>query len=115
MKGQQVDLPFLLWAVSWNTTELISNASIQFEYTALMMSKELPEILLHWHRPPWTHGAGTQTKAAHDAMEKWAFEIVGEVIDTEMHGLKSTPHLRANSQKSLCSVSRGRVSSRKSC
>ena len=107
MKGRQVDLPILLWAVSWNTPELISNASVQFEHTALMMSKELLEILLHWHRPPWTHGAGTRMKAAHDAMEKWAFEIVGEVIDAEMHGLKSTltPPEGELTEESLLSIS----------
>jgi|ERR1700722_15101014 len=89
MNSIQVDLPILLWAISWNVQELVENPVVQFMRTALMVSDELPEILANWHKPPRAHGAGTRTKAALEAMNRWAMETVMETIDSEMRALKA--------------------------
>jgi hypothetical protein len=106
MKEWQVDLPILLWAVRWNVPELVSNASVQFERTALMVSDELPQILSRWHRPPHTHNVGTRTKAARVAMDKWALHHVGQVINLEMRALKPilTPPEGELTEESLLSI-----------
>jgi hypothetical protein len=39
MKSVNINLPILLWAISWNVPELISDAKVSAERTALMVSE----------------------------------------------------------------------------
>jgi hypothetical protein len=88
MESQQVDLGILLWAISWNVQELISNPTAHFMQTSLMVSNKLPLVLSQWHKPPQTHSTGTRTKAAGKAMTSWALELICDDLDQEMHQLK---------------------------
>jgi hypothetical protein len=87
MKSLNLNLPILLWAISWNLPELTSNLNVAAERTALMVSKELPGILAHWRRPPRKHGAGVRTKAAYETMNRFALGAVRELVDNEMGAL----------------------------
>ena len=88
MESQQVDLAILIWAISWNVSELITNPTVRFMRTSLMVSDELPLILARWHKPPRTHGSGTRTKAGCKVMDAWALDTVFETVDHEMDALK---------------------------
>jgi hypothetical protein len=41
MKSLDINLPILLWAISWNVPELTSDFNVAAERTALMVSEEL--------------------------------------------------------------------------
>jgi hypothetical protein len=68
MKQQQVDLPLLLWSISWNDPVLNSNTMVHWERTALLASRELPRILRSWYNPPKAHGSGKKTCAGRAAI-----------------------------------------------
>jgi hypothetical protein len=46
MDRLHLNLPLLLWAISWNVPSLTANNRIRFARTALMVSDELPAILV---------------------------------------------------------------------
>jgi hypothetical protein len=48
----KINLPILLWVISWNVEALTADLMIKFARTTLMVSKELPDIIRHWHTPP---------------------------------------------------------------
>jgi hypothetical protein len=87
MEELHVNLPILLWAISWNIEELISNSQARFAKTSLMISEELPGILTHWHQPPRQHNAGVRTKAAKLAMNNWALETLFDTADDKLLAL----------------------------
>ena len=64
MKSVDINLPILLWAISWNIPELISDPKVSAERTALMISDELPDILAHWRLPPRKHNSGIRTRSS---------------------------------------------------
>jgi hypothetical protein len=88
MKSVNINLPILLWAISWNIPELVSDLNVSAERTALMVSDELPGILAHWRRPPRKHNSGIRTKAAYDTMNKFALDTVLETVGYEMDALE---------------------------
>jgi hypothetical protein len=77
MKSIDINLPLLLWAISWNIPEL---AQVAAERTALMVSEELPGILAHWQRLPRKRGAGIRTKAAYDVMNQFELDTVRKLV-----------------------------------
>jgi hypothetical protein len=87
MKSVDINLPILLWAISWNIPELVSDLKVSAERTALMLSDELPGILAHWCRPPRKHNSGIRTKGAYDTMNKFALDTVFELVENEMGAL----------------------------
>lgn len=68
IKTVNINLPILLWAISWNIPDLVSDPKVSAERTALMVSDELSGILAHWWHPPWKHNSGIRTKAAYDTI-----------------------------------------------
>ena len=107
MDKLHLNLPLLLWAISWNVPELTSNNHVRFARTALMVSDELPGILAHWHRPPRCHGQGIRTKAARKALNDWALDTLCETLDDELSILKPTMSLSKQdlSEEVLLSIS----------
>lgn len=87
MKSLDINLPVLLWAISWNIPELVSDLNVAAERTALMVSDELLGILSHWRRPPRKHNKGIRTKAAYETMNKFALETALELVEDEMGAL----------------------------
>ena len=87
MKSVNINLPILLWAISWNIPDLISDPKVSAERTALMVSEELPGILAHWRHPPRKHNSGIRTRAAYVTMNKFALDTVLEIIGNEMGAL----------------------------
>lgn len=106
MKSVDINLPILLWAISWNIPELVSDLNVSAERTALMLSDELPGILAHWRRPPRKHNQGIRTKGAYDTMNKFALESVLELVDNEMGALDDILGSPQNelSEESLLSI-----------
>ena len=87
MKSVNINLPILLWAISWNIPDLISDPKVSAERTALMVSDELPGILAHWRQPPRKHNSGIRTRAAYVTMNKFALDTVLEILRNEMDTL----------------------------
>ena len=106
MKTQDINLPILLWAISWNVPELISDPDVSAERTALMVSTELPQILACWHTPPRRHNTGIRTKGARDVMDRFALETVSSTVSREMEALKPivTSPQEELSEESLLSI-----------
>ena len=106
MKTQDVNLPILLWAISWNVPELASDPGVSAERTALLISTELPQILACWRKPPRKHNSGIRTKGARDVMEEFAVATVSSIIDREMEALKPimTSPQEELSEESLLSI-----------
>lgn len=94
MDSLHLNLPLLLWAISWNVPELVLHSRARFARTALpvMTSEELPGILANWHRPPRAHNQGIRTKAACNAMNEWALDVVCNMLDQDMSALEPTMH-----------------------
>jgi len=107
MDELHLNLPLLLWAISWNVPELTSNDRVRFARTALMVSNELPGILTHWHKPPRSHGHGIRTKAARKALNDWALDTICETLDNELSMLKPTMSLPQQdlSEEALLAIS----------
>jgi hypothetical protein len=93
MDKLHLNLPLLLWAISWNVPELTSHNRVCFARMALMVSDELPGILAHWHRTPCSHGQGIWTKAVRKALNDWALDTLCETLDDELLTLKPTMSL----------------------
>jgi hypothetical protein len=87
MHQLSINLPILLWAISWNMERLINDDKIRWARTTLMVSDELPAILRNWWRPPRSHGKGIRTRAGSIAVKELGVEIVTESIDKEMKAL----------------------------
>jgi hypothetical protein len=81
MDGLRINLPILLWAISWNVEDLILDPYVKFNRTALMLSEELPTILSHWFKPPRSHNQGIRTKAAQAILTDWALEQLLDMIN----------------------------------
>ncbi|KAI9061340.1 hypothetical protein FKP32DRAFT_1604925 [Trametes sanguinea] len=84
MQELRLDLPLLLWAVSYNVPELITDPTAKFERTALLSSKELSPLLQAWYRPPRGHNRGIKTKGASAALEDFALQQVLGKVQREM-------------------------------
>ncbi|OBZ77039.1 hypothetical protein A0H81_03752 [Grifola frondosa] len=52
MRSKDLDLPLLLWALSWNVPALVTDLLAKYERTSLLVSAELPDILSKWYKPP---------------------------------------------------------------
>ena len=102
MKLVDINLPNLLWAISWIIPEFISDPNVSAERTALRVSEELPGILAHWRHPPRKHNSGIRTRAAFVAMNKFALDMVGNEMDTLDEVFKSPQD--ELSEESLLSV-----------
>jgi hypothetical protein len=87
MSSVNINLPILLWAISWNIPELVSDLKVSAERMALMVSNELLWILAHWWCPPWKHNSGIHTKAAYHTMNKFALDTILEIVGDEMDAL----------------------------
>ncbi|OBZ71473.1 hypothetical protein A0H81_08665 [Grifola frondosa] len=84
MRSKSLDLPLLLWALSWNVQDLIASPIAKYERTALMVSDELPDLLTKWHKSPRGHNQGIKTKGALQATTQFALDVVGQVVNKEM-------------------------------
>lgn len=84
MRSNHIDLPLLLWGLSYNVPELVTDELSKYERIALLSSDELPGFLKIWSKPPRTHGLGTRSKGAAEAVDAFVFDHVGRVMDREM-------------------------------
>jgi hypothetical protein len=92
MESRQLNLPVLLWALSWNDAypNIIKNNKARFARTALTTSELLPGLLKTWHHPPRKHTRGIRTEGAHKPMEDWALDAICEVLDRESDDLEES-------------------------
>ncbi|KAI0715508.1 hypothetical protein C8T65DRAFT_528275, partial [Cerioporus squamosus] len=84
MRELKLDLPLLLWAVSYNEAELVTDALVKYERTALLSSEELPGLLNTWYRPPRVHGRGTRSKGTSASLEAFSLELVSDIVNREI-------------------------------
>ena len=98
MEGLWINLPILLWAISWNVEDLISDPYVKFTRITLTVSKELPTILSHWFKPPRSHNQGIRTKGAQEILTGWALE---RLLDTINYEMKTVGNLLENSKECL--------------
>ncbi|KAI0717717.1 hypothetical protein C8T65DRAFT_518477, partial [Cerioporus squamosus] len=84
MRMHRLDLPLLLWAVSYGDTALVSDELAKFERIALLRSEELSGLLKTWHKPPRAHARGIRTKGAGAAVDRFAIDRVGDILEREM-------------------------------
>ena len=81
-----LDLPLFLDAVSWGSPQCHSDRKIQYARTSLLASKELPQILQRWFKPPrrMKEGKGRRPVGARQTLYQFAVECVTDKIDREM-------------------------------
>lgn len=84
MRTLQLDLPLLLWAMSYNVPELVSDELVKFERTALLSSTELLSLLRTWHTPPRGHARGVRSKGASAMLDAYSLELCTATLRTEM-------------------------------
>ncbi|CDO73891.1 hypothetical protein BN946_scf185016.g48 [Trametes cinnabarina] len=84
MRELKLDLPLLLWAISYEIPELIDDDLAKFERTALLSSEELPALLRTWYKPPRGHSRGVRSKGASAALEDFALQRVLANVQCEM-------------------------------
>lgn len=81
-----LDLPLFLDAVSWGSPQCHSDRKIQYARTSLLASKELPQILQRWFKPPrrMKEGKGRRPVGTRQTLYQFAVECVTDKIDREM-------------------------------
>ncbi|KAL1939184.1 hypothetical protein VTO73DRAFT_10225 [Trametes versicolor] len=84
MRELKVDLPLLLWAISYNESALVDDPVAKFERTTLLSSREIPGLLKMWHRPPRGHSKGIRSKGAGAALDRFALDRVRAITKKEM-------------------------------
>ncbi|KAI0756508.1 hypothetical protein C8Q80DRAFT_1051872, partial [Daedaleopsis nitida] len=84
MEEHKIDLPLLLWAISYNEPELVDDHCVRFARTALLSSEEMSGLLKVWARPPRKHGQGTRSKGASTALDVFAMERVSNFLQREL-------------------------------
>jgi hypothetical protein len=91
MDWQGINLPILLDAVSWGDADCIQDPKIRYSRSALMNSRELPEILWHWWKPPWATGSRKKRpKGATQVMESFAAECTKVIFNRELEEVASS-------------------------
>ncbi|KAH7921009.1 hypothetical protein BV22DRAFT_1132613 [Leucogyrophana mollusca] len=84
------NLPLFLFYVCWGHHGCTTNPKIRYEHTALMVSEELPIILVNCHKPPRTSGSHhVRAAGARRPLELFAFSCVADVVNAELDGIKS--------------------------
>ena len=90
MEELRINLPILLWVISWNVEDLISDPSVKFAQTTLMVSKELPTILSRWFTGGWKKISwvltGFQGKITAVGRDYRAFQWLGFVLQCLIDG-----------------------------
>ncbi|KAF8627584.1 hypothetical protein AX17_006157 [Amanita inopinata Kibby_2008] len=86
MKEQGMDLPLFLDALSWGDPGCHSHPQTQYARTALLKSRELPNILERWYAPPRTQQSqkGTRLAGARGVLLEFSRKHILEVTDDEM-------------------------------
>lgn len=85
MELQGLNLPIFLDALSWGTPECTTDPSIRYARSTLLHSKELPDILLRWWKPPRSRGSHKpRARGAKDAIEKVARLCLIDVHEREL-------------------------------
>jgi len=83
MKTVGLDVPIFLDALSWGTEECTRDGEIRYQRSALLQSKELSGILLHWWKAP----KQSRVKAAAPAMEAFAATCSQAIFHRELKGV----------------------------
>ncbi|KAI9459546.1 hypothetical protein HD554DRAFT_2206991 [Boletus coccyginus] len=82
-----LNLPIFLDLLSWENQACIENRKINYEWTSLMVSEELPSILARWHKLPRSPGStSAHAEGASHIIERFAFGCVASVIRSELQG-----------------------------
>ncbi|OBZ71409.1 hypothetical protein A0H81_08551 [Grifola frondosa] len=84
MRSKDLDLPLLLWALSWNVPALVTDLLAKYERTSLLVSAELPDILSKWYKPPCEHRRGIKTMGASKTITQFSLDCVQTVANREM-------------------------------
>ncbi|KAF8239907.1 hypothetical protein L208DRAFT_1075251, partial [Tricholoma matsutake] len=86
MKQKKINLPIFLDTLSWGDAGCCSDPEIQYARTSLMVSEELPGILMCWYKPPRSlnHKKGKWLAGARNTLLEFAVECVSDVVDWEM-------------------------------
>lgn len=84
MRDLHLDIPLLLWALSYNVPYLVTNELAKFERTALLSSTELLSLLRTWHKPPRGHSRGVRSKGAAATIDAFALERIVSITRKEM-------------------------------
>lgn len=87
LRALDLNLPSLLYGISWNLPELEKNHLVNFERTSLLCSDELPMLLRRWHKRPKRHSAGQKTSSGRHTMEDFALELTKDRINSEIREL----------------------------
>ena len=91
MDQQGINLPILLDAISWGDADCIQDAKIRYQRSVLMNSRELPAILRHWWKPPWSTGSRKKRpRGAAWAMESFAAECTEATLNQELEVVASS-------------------------
>lgn len=106
MNENRIDLPIFLEAVSWGNEACIRDEEVKFQRTSLLHSRELPEILRKWHKPPRTSEGMTRPTGAKATTEAFAIETTIEIITTELKVLGPLLRLPAGKDVKVEEVTR---------
>ena len=89
MKEVGMDIPIFLDALSWGTDQCTQDGEIRYHRSALLQSKELPNILLQWWKAPISKGTKrARARAAAPAMEAFAATVSQSVLNREKRSRK---------------------------
>ena len=77
-------LSLFLDALSWGDESCTANDRVHYAHTGLLVSKELPNILVRWYKPPCNKNKGPCPVGTHQAMQTFAIDCVLQQLDQEM-------------------------------
>ncbi|KIJ62763.1 hypothetical protein HYDPIDRAFT_93422 [Hydnomerulius pinastri MD-312] len=88
IREEGMNLPLFLDALFWGgDPECHSDRTLGFARTALLVSEELPGILARCYRPPRNHNKGPRPAGGRRALEIFAVQIVGDLVNRDMEHL----------------------------
>ncbi|KAJ2921425.1 hypothetical protein H1R20_g15670, partial [Candolleomyces eurysporus] len=87
MDATGINLPIYLDAVSWGNKRCTEDASIRYQRSALLHSRELPGILCRWRKPPRSSARMTRPAGATKTLNEFAIATTIDLLTKELKEL----------------------------
>lgn len=89
LQQERINVVLFLDAFSWGNSECIADPVIKQARAQLMTSKELPDILQRWLKPPRNQNShSAHAEAARYPIEKISLDCINSMLCNEMKGAK---------------------------
>ena len=84
IQKEKMTLSLFLDVLSWGDESCTANDHVRYARAGLLVSEELPNILVRWYKPPRNKNKGPRPAGACQAMQTFAIDCVLQLLEREM-------------------------------